>query len=500
MPGDSSKMKKTYQDYVNRLKHIVHFQAAAEVLQWDQETYIPAKAFAKRGEQIATLASHIHQLKTAPEHQQLLLEVLENPDLTERQKRNVELSLEDYQREFKLPSDFVYASAEKIQQCFAAWTDARKHNDFKRYEQPLTDLIELKKKEAEYLGYEDHPYSALMNDYDKGLTVKIVDPLFEQLKKDIDHIRRALPENNTDTAFLHQHYPSSQQWDLGLELLKSIGFDFDAGRQDISAHPFTTRFQSEDVRLTTRIDENDPANMIWSCIHEGGHGIYEQGLSSEEDGLPTGSFCSLSIHESQSRMWENNIGRSKAFWQYHYPIMQRYFPKQLANIDLDTFYKATHHIQSSLIRTEADEITYHYHIMIRYQLEKGLIEGTIKASEMPSVWNELYRTYLNIEVPDDVQGSLQDVHWSHGSFGYFPTYSLGSLYAAQFYHAIQEVNPQLDQEIASGNFSAIHQWLKQQIFAHGRFYTSEELCEKATGERLSIRYYTDYIKNKYLSL
>jgi len=274
-------------------------------------------------------------------------------------------------------------------------------------------------------------------------------------------------------------------------------FDFDAGRQDISEHPFTTNFNSNDVRVTTRIDENDLANMTWSCIHEGGHALYEQGLPLEQYGLPLGEYCSLSIHESQSRLWENCIGRSLPFWEFQYPLLQKIFPTQLNDISVDLFYRGINKVIPSLIRTEADELTYHFHVMIRYEIEKKLIEGSIQAKDIPAIWNEYYEKNLGLTVPDDRKGCLQDVHWSHGSFGYFATYSIGSLYSAQIWNSIKTENTQVEKQLREGNSYPVFEWLTKNIFPYGRYYNSSELCKQATGEILNTEYFIEYIIDKY---
>jgi carboxypeptidase Taq len=282
-----------------------------------------------------------------------------------------------------------------------------------------------------------------------------------------------------------------------MELIRKLGFDFDAGRQDLSEHPFTTNFSAHDVRITTRISENDLSNMTWSCIHEVGHALYEQGLPVEEYGLPLGEYASLSIHESQSRLWENNVGRSEAFWQFHMPLLKKWFPGELGGLPEHDFYKGINKVQSTLIRTEADELTYHFHVMIRYEIEKLLIEGALEIKDIPAYWNEQYEKYLGITVPDDKQGCLQDVHWSHGSFGYFPTYSLGSLYAAQFFNAAKKQIPSLENDITNGNTETLLKWLRGNIHRHGRRFTGTQLCEHITGEALDIRYFLDYAAKKY---
>ncbi|MEJ7684685.1 MAG: carboxypeptidase M32 [Segetibacter sp.] len=278
-----------------------------------------------------------------------------------------------------------------------------------------------------------------------------------------------------------------------------MGFDLTAGRQDISEHPFTTNFSSHDVRITTRINENDFANMTWSTIHEVGHALYEQGLPAQEYGLPLGEYASLGIHESQSRLWENCVGRGNAFWQYYYPKLQQYFPQQFNNVSEKQFVNAINKVQPSLIRTEADELTYHFHVMVRYELEKHLIAGSLQVKDIPVYWNDQYKALLGIDVPDDKQGCLQDVHWSHGSFGYFATYSLGSFYAAQFWEQAQTNIPGLKNHIADeGNTGLLLNWLRNNIHSHGRFYTSDELCLKVTGKKLDSTVFINYLTDKLL--
>lgn len=348
------------------------------------------------------------------------------------------------------------------------------------------------------LGYEVHPYNALMNEYDKGLTVATVDNIFTNLKPQLLTLLQFIKNKpQADNSFLHQHFDKDTQWKFGMQLLQQIGFDFEAGRQDISVHPFTTSFNNQDVRVTTRIDENDFGNMTWSCIHEGGHALYEQGLPAEEYGLPLSEYCSLSIHESQSRLWENNVGRGLPFWQHNFPLLKTLFAEQCKSLQADSFYKGINKVEASLIRTEADELTYHFHVMIRYEIEKMLIDGTIAAKDIPAYWNEHYQKYLGVSVTDDKTGCLQDIHWSHGSFGYFATYSLGSIIAAQLYAAIEKENVSVNKEVAEGNTAFILNWLRKNIHQYGRQYTSQELCSKITGEGLNTKYFIDYATKKY---
>jgi len=492
------KSAELYCEYKTKMQKIADVKYASAVLQWDQETYLPPKGNTIRGKQIATLNEIAHQQFTDVKVGAMLNELAGKDDLTGTQKRNVQLSLEDYNKANKFTSDFVRLMSETTNKSFHAWIQARKENSFAAFQKPLDDLIQLKKQEAAILGYEHHPYNALMNEFDKGLTVDITDKVFADLKPQLsvllNHIKN---KAQVDSTFLHQHFDKEQQWKFGVEILKRMQFDFEAGRQDMSEHPFTINFNNADVRVTTRIDETDFGNMTWSCIHEGGHALYEQGLPGDEYGLPLGEYASLSIHESQSRLWENNVGRALPFWQHNFSLAKTFFSKQFGNLTADQFYRAINKVQPSLIRTEADELTYHFHVMIRYEIEKMLIDGSIATKDIPAYWNEHYEQYLGVKVPDDKRGCLQDVHWSHGSFGYFATYSLGSLYAAQLYAAISKETDSIETEIAQGNNEPVLHWLKENIYPYGRYYTSEELCKKATGETLNSTHFINYATKKY---
>jgi len=483
------------------MQRIADVRFANAVLQWDQETYLPPKGAQFRGQQISTLAEISHHFFSEEALGNLLQELLQKDDITVTQKRNVERTFEDYTKNKKYTSEFVRALSEQTNKAFHAWMEARKQNSFAVYQNELDKLVQLKKQEAEMLGYEQHPYNALLDEFEKGCTVALLDKTFSNLLPELKNLLQKISAKpQVDDAFLQQVFPKQQQWDWGMHVIKQLQFDFEAGRQDLSEHPFSTSFNKNDVRITTRIDENDFANMTWSCIHETGHALYEQGLPAEEYGLPLGEACSYSIHESQSRLWENNVGRSKNFWQHYYPQLQNHFPEQFKKVSLEQFYKGINKVQPSLIRTEADEITYHFHVYIRYELEKRLIEGSLNTSDIPAFWNEQYKNLMNVEVPDDKRGCLQDVHWSHGSFGYFPTYSLGSFYAAQFFITAKQQLGSLEKEISEGNTSNLLQWLRKNIHSKGRFYTSEALCKEVTGKTLDVSYFLDYLLQKYTAI
>jgi carboxypeptidase Taq len=493
-----SDTSKTYERYQEITQKAADLNYAVAVLGWDQETYMPPKGYAARGRQLATLATQAHAMLTSDEYRAVLHELSAASELTDTQAANVRLSLEDYEKAARLPDSFVEELTQATSTALHAWSAARKANDYSIYAPQLTQMIVLKRKQADLYGYEGHPYNSLLDDYEKGATVDMLDRVFSRVREELPPLLNEIGKQpHVDDSFFSLNYPRDQQWTFSLDVLKSIGYDFDAGRQDYSEHPFTTSFAPTDVRVTTRVNEHDIASLLWSSIHEGGHALYEQGLPDTQYGMPLGAAASLSIHESQSRLWENCVGRGLSFWKHFYPVLQQRFPEQLGGVSLEAFYKGMNKVQPSLIRTEADELSYHSHVMIRYELEKGLLEGSISSQELRDAWSEGYRKYLGISSPDDVQGILQDVHWSHGSFGYFPTYSLGSFYAAQFWEEAQKQLPGVVQEIEAGQFQNLLQWLRQNIHHHGRRYRSEALCERITGRGLDIGAFMRYARGKY---
>lgn len=488
----------SYNELQNHMKRIADVNYAAATLGWDQETYMPSQAAGFKASQLSTLSGISHQLFTGEKTFELLNTVKNNSQLSDQEKKNVSQIEEDFERQKKYPTQFVENMSMAVSAAFNAWQQARKENNFKIFAPYLEKLISIKKQECQLLGYQAHPYNALLNLYEKNATVADLDILFTDVRKElVPFVKKIQQAAQVDNKFFFQPFDRDAQWNFGIKLLQQMGFDFNRGRQDISSHPFTTSFSMNDVRVTTRINENDFSEMIWSCIHEGGHALYEQGLPAKQYGMPLGEAISLGIHESQSRLWENNVGRSLPYWKYNIETAKKYFPKQLQNVSAEHFYKGTNRVEASLIRTNSDELTYHFHVMIRYEIEKQIFEDKLKVSELPDYWNAKYKEYLGIDVPNDSNGVLQDVHWSHGSFGYFPTYSLGSFYAAQFFNQAQKDIPNLMNEIESGNTSNLLNWLREKIHVNGKFYTAQELCEKITGEKLNFAYFMKYAKNKF---
>lgn len=493
---------KTTTDLYSQYKEITQQAAdlgyASAVLGWDQEVYMPPKGFEARGRQLATLATLAHEMVTSENYGKVLQELSGRGDMNDEQQANVRLSLEDYLKNKKLPSSFINKITAQTSASYNSWIQARKENKYSVYADELAKMIALKIEQADLYGYDAHPYDALMDEYEKGATVAICDPIFADVKTELPKLLdKILAAQQVDDSFLYRFYGKDKQWDFSIDILKKIGYDFEAGRQDLSEHPFTTSFAPEDVRVTTRVNENDYASLLWSSIHEGGHALYEQGLPASQYGLPLGAAASLAVHESQSRLWENCVGRGLSFWKHFYPVLQGMFSQQLNDTSLVHFYRGINKVQPSLVRTEADELTYHFHVLIRYEIEKALISKELDPGGLATAWNEKYQQYLGITPPDDKQGVLQDVHWAHGSFGYFPTYSLGSFYAAQYYNQAKHDIPGLEAQFVQGEYGQLLQWLRHNIHQYGRRYRSEELCKKVTGKGLAFSDFMAYVTEKY---
>ena len=491
-------MTKTYDDYQQRLQQIHDLYASAAVLSWDKEEYMPSKGARFRSRQVATLSGLAHDQFTDPAFGNLIQSLLEKQELPDGHRRNLERTLEDFKKATCLDREFVERRSNAISDGYHRWLEARKNNNFPVFQPALETLVALKQEEAERIGYDDHPYDALLDQFEPGYRSHQLDTLFADVREQlVPFVRELRAKAQVDDQFLYQGYPKDAQWDFSLHTLRNMGYDFEAGRQDISPHPFTITFSPEDVRITTQFNEENFATMCWSSIHEGGHALYEQGLPADQYGLPLGQACSLGIHESQSRLWENQVGRSLPYWEAHFPELQKRFPKQLAKTSVEQFFRGINMIVPHPIRIESDELHYHFHILIRYELEKAMIENNLAVADLPAAWNEKYKAYLDLDIPSDNRGCLQDIHWAHGSIGYFPTYSLGSFYAAQFYAKACSDVPQLEEEIAQGNNQSLIDWLRNNIHAHGRYFTADELCQRVTGESLNFEHFMTYARAKY---
>jgi carboxypeptidase Taq len=355
------------------------------------------------------------------------------------------------------------------------------------------------RQRAEYLGYEETPYNALIEDYERGMTARALDHLFRELapKQSALVARIAASPAAADFNWLEQTWDESAQWSFGLKVLRDMGYDFEAGRQDKSVHPFTTNFDLYDVRITTRLNPHDLFSALMGSIHEGGHALYEQGFLESDQRTTLAEAPSLGIHESQSRLWENIVGRSRPFWEHYAPRLARAFPGQLDATTPEQLYRAVNRVRPSLIRVEADECTYNLHIILRFEIEKALIEGDLRVADVPAAWNEKIKSYLGVDVPDDAHGCLQDIHWSHGSFGYFPTYALGNLYAAQLFETIERDLPAIREHIGAGDFAPLLAWLREHVHRIGRRKSAAEMVRDATGKEPSAEAFLRYLESKY---
>lgn len=405
----------------------------------------------------------------------------------------------DFSRAKKLPSDFVITLSRECSLAQQVWTEAREQNKFAMFLPNLTTVLQLKREEAQYLGYRDSPYNALLDVYEPGATIANLQPVFAALKVRLVPLLKKITQSRVhiDDRVLRHSYDQARQLEFGRLVLTAMGYDFQRGRLDLSAHPFTTSFHPTDVRVTTRVHEHELQSCLFSCIHEGGHGLYDQGLDQRYFGTPLGDSVSLGIHESQSRLWENCVGRSRPFWRFFYPLLQQTFQDQLRDVDVDQFYAAINRVQPSLIRVEADELTYNLHIMLRFEIEQALVEGKTHPEDLPAIWNQKMKDYLGVIPPSDAEGVLQDVHWSFGAFGYFPTYTLGNLYSVQFFDQAKLELPQLEDEIATGQLLNLRRWLEQKIHRWGRTFTPTHLAQRVTGSTVNPEPFLKYAERKY---
>ena len=483
------------------LARVSDVRSAAAVLSWDQETYMPPGAAEARANQLATLRKISHELFTSDEIGGLLDDL--TPAAEELDPRSTDASLvrvirRDFDKAVKLPTDLVVAIAEAVSRGKEAWKHARAEDRFDRFSPHLERLIDLTRQKAEAYGYDDRPYDALLDEYEPGMKTAHVAQIFRDLRQELVPIVEAIAENDeTDDAVLHQKFERERQWAFGLDVIRDFGYDFNRGRQDLSAHPFTTTFSVTDVRITTRVNENYLNPGLFGTLHEAGHALYEQGVDLALERTLLADGTSLGMHESQSRLWENLVGRSRAFWQHYYPRLQTVFPDELNGTPLDAFYRAINKVRPGLIRVEADEVTYNLHVMIRFELENELLEGDLDVADLPLAWNARMSDYLGVSPDTDADGVLQDIHWSLGAFGYFPTYALGNLMSTQIYNRAAADLGDLEAQIAEGNFAELLAWLRQTIHRHGRTRDANELLVDVTGEPLQAGSWLTYIRRKY---
>ncbi len=490
---------------LKRLKELVgevwDLHMAAAVLSWDQETYMPPRGASARGQQLSTISRLAHIKATDEEIGRLLddlapLAAQWDPDSDEA--RLVKVTRREYEKYTKVPADFVAEESRVTSEALMAWREAKAKADFSLFEPHLARIVALKKQYAEFFAPYDHIYDPLLDDFEPGLKTADVQRIFDALRPQQVALVQAIAQRpQPDDRFLHQPFDVQKQWDFGVEVITAFGFDWTRGRQDKSAHPFTTAFSVDDVRITTRLEPDFLSTGLFGTMHECGHALYELGVAPELERTPLGHGASLAIHESQSRLWENLVGRSRAFWEHFYPRLQDTFPTQLGNVDLETFYRGINRVNPSLIRTEADEATYNLHIMLRLELEIGLLEGTIAVKDLPEVWRAKMKEYLGVTPSNDAEGVLQDIHWSMGSIGYFSTYALGNLISAQWWQKMEEDIPDLEAQIRRGEFGELLGWLKEHIHRHGAKFEPQELVQRVVGTGIDPEPYMRYLWAKY---
>jgi carboxypeptidase Taq len=485
-----------------RLREINDLQSAVALLSWDQATYMPPGGAPARTCQIATLRQIAHEKFTDPAIGKLLDDLqpyAESLPYDSDEASLIRVARRDYEKAIKVPPSFMAELGSHASSSFQVWTTARPANDFTAMRPYLEKTLDLSRQLASFFPGHEHIADPLIDFADEGMKVTTIHTLFADLRTQLVPLAQTITaQPPADDACLHQAFPEAQQLAFGTEVVTRFGYDFERGRQDKTHHPFMTKFSLGDVRITIRSEEDNLGEALFSAMHEAGHALYEQGIRMELEGTPLAGGTSAGVHESQSRLWENIVGRSRGFWQFFYPRLQAVFPEQLGSVSPDAFYRAINKVERSLIRTAADEVTYNLHVMIRFDFELTLLEGNLAVRDLPDAWRARYEADLGIAPPDDRDGVLQDMHW-YGDIigGQFQGYTLGNILSAQFFEAALRAHPGIPAEIELGEFSTLHGWLRQNIYQHGRKFTAPELVERVTGGPMSIEPYIRYLRTKY---
>lgn len=485
-----------------RLAEIDDLNMAAALLDWDQHTYMPSGGAPARGRQLATLAQISHAKFVDARLGRLLDDLApyaESLPYDSDDASLIRVTRRDYDLATRVPAKFLAEYNVHAAESYHVWTQARGADDFGRIQPYLEKTLDLSRRFADFFPGYEHIADPLIDASDYGVKASFVRNVFAELRLQLVPIVRAITSGKAaDDSFLHVHYPEARQLQFAEEVVRRIGYDFDRGRIDKTHHPFMTKFSLGDVRITTRVKENFFGEALFSNIHEAGHALYEQGIDRAFEGTPLGGGTSSGVHESQSRTWENLVGRSRDFWEFFYPRLKDEFPDQLKGVSIERFYRAINKVERSLIRTDADEVTYNLHVMLRFDFELALLEGTLAVRDLPEAWRERFREDFGIVPPDDRDGAMQDVHWFGGMIGgAFQCYTLGNILSAQFFDAACAAHPEIPAEMRQGKFSTLHSWLTDNIYRHGRKFTMNELVERITGGELSIDPYIRYLKNKY---
>jgi carboxypeptidase Taq len=477
-----------------RMRELADLAHVRELLGWDKEAKMPLHGAEARARQQATMRGVYHERIADPRLGELLEELAGDPDPA--RAAMVRNTRRRHERAVKLPVEFAQRLAFAESRGSTIWRVARKDNDFAAFLPALEEILELKREEAELVGYESDAYDALLDEFEPGMTAARLEPLLGELRDETHRLlgEIAAAEPLAPAPFEGRVFPADAQWAFTIEVLRDLGFDLDAGRQDVSAHPFSSSAALRDVRLTTRIDELDPFSGLFATIHECGHGLYEQGFDPAYEDTPIAEAPSHGIHESQSRLWENIVGRSRAFWERYTPLMREAFPEAMAGTDVDDVYRHVNRVAPSLIRVEADEVTYNLHIAVRFRMELAMMRGELSAADLPAAWNDAYQELLGIRPDTDADGVMQDIHWSSGSIGYFPSYSLGNLYSAVLWEALEADHPDVEQRIAAGDLGVVLGWMRDHVHRRGYLEESEDTVRRATGHGLEVQPLIRYLR------
>ncbi|MFM7151182.1 MAG: carboxypeptidase M32 [Gemmataceae bacterium] len=494
-----------YDQLLGRTREVSLLASCGSVLGWDEATYMPHKGSAFRGEQMALLARMGHELATDPVVGDWLRQV-EASDLLADPEGDAAVNVREirraYDRAVKVPAALVAEIARVTTQAQQSWREARQRSKFALFEKDLRTIVQLLRDKADAIGHDNCRYDALLDEYEPGARAADLTKVFAQLRSELvpllEQIRGST--RHPDVTLLQRDFPVERQKVFGEAAAAALGFDFEAGRLDVSTHPFCSGIGPGDTRMTTRYNPRQFNESFFGVLHETGHGLYDQGLPPEHVGTPRGSFCSLGIHESQSRLWENQVGRGRPFWEHFFPRLQQTFPTSLAGVSLDDWHFAINHVSPSFIRVEADEATYNLHIILRFEIEQALLTGDLDVADLPAAWNDKFQKMFGLRVESDSQGCLQDIHWSFAGLGYFPPYTLGNLYSAQFMHAVRRDLPTLDADIRRGDFTGLRRWLLEKIHRQGQRFRAGELCRRITAAPLDHRPLMSYLREKYAPL
>jgi carboxypeptidase Taq len=497
--------EQDYADLIRRVREASLLESCGGVLGWDERTHMPRQGSFHRGEQMALLARLRHEMLTDSAIGDLLIRV-ENSHLVADGQSDAAANVRElrrvYNRAVKVPKELVEEIARVTTRCQQVWQEARQADDFAAFQPWLEKVVSLKRQEAQAVGYRGVPYDALLDEYEPGATTAEITATFRALREELVPLVAAIAASSRRPRreVLEGDFPVPRQEAFGREAATAIGFDFNSGRLDVTTHPFCSGIGPGDCRICTRYNSRSFVDSFFGILHEAGHGMYEQGLPAEHFGTPRGSAASLGIHESQSRLWENQVGRGRPFWDHFFPQAQAAFSAALREVTPDDFYAAINDVKPSFIRVEADEATYNLHILLRFELEQALVSGDLAPADVPSAWNEKVHHYLGLTPPTYALGCLQDIHWSFGGIGYFPTYTLGNLYAAQFMERARQDLPGLDNDFRRGDFGRLKGWLREKIHSQGHRYGAGELCQRITGKPLSHQPFLAYLHDKYAPL